>query len=472
MLELSYSRLDDPMMNRMCSKSICILAFMLMALTAIGTACGTFGGASNPPTPTPPADIAAVVQLWSSLSQTTTSPEENTIVEVWNSLSQDFVEKGDLDAYALSQAAIDAMLEVQGDGENKLNPEVLSQVAIEAMLETLGDPYTSYLDPDEYKLYAEDSQGKFQGIGARVDLVDSRLTIIEPLPNTPAERAGIEAGDMILEVDGVSTEGWRLIESVIKIRGPEGTSVRLLIQRQNVPEPVLVEIVRSVIQLDSLRWEMLPGKVAYVGITSFADNTDEILADALKEIKKLDAQGIILDVRNNLGGFLSTTVNVASQFLKDGLVLYSIDGDGDKTDYVVKPGGLAQDIPLVVLVNQFSASGSEVLSGALQDHERAILIGTTTFGKGSVNLPKRLSNGSGLYFTIGRWYSPNGRLIEGDGLEPDIFVRAGCIDDENPQLEITPEPGVQVRVGCTDGEDPQLERALDYLEAQVSATSR
>ena len=437
-------------MNRTLSRPTFLPAMLLLALVAVVAACGPFLVASNPPTATPPADIDAVVQLWSSLSQTTVSPEDNTIVEVWNSLAQDFVEKNDLEVRTLSQAAIDAMLQYQSDTQDQPDPELLAQAAIEAMLDALGDPYTSFLDPDEYELYAENSQGKFEGIGARVDLVDSRLTIIEPIPNTPAERAGIKAGDTILEVDGASTDGWNLIESVIKIRGPESSSVRLLIQHRNAAEPVVIDIVRSVIQLESISWEMLAGKIAYVEISTFADNTDEILADALREIEKQDAQGIILDVRNNLGGLLSTTVNIASQFLKDGLVLYSIDGDGNRVDYKVKPDGMALDIPLVILVNQFSASGSEVLSGALQDHGRAVLIGTTTFGKGSVNLPKRLSNGSGLYFTIGRWYSPNGRLIEGDGLEPDIRVEAGNTDDEHPQLE----------------------RALEYLEAQVAATSR
>ena len=398
----------------------------------------------------PPADIDAVVQLWSSLSQTTPSPEENTIVEVWNNLSQDFVEKDKLDARALSQAAIEAMLEVQENGQDKLDPDVLSQVAIEAMLEVLGDPYTTYLDPDAFTRYVDNSDGKFEGIGAYVDLVDGHITITAPIPDTPAEKAGIQPGDVVLEVDGMSTEGWSLIESIIHIRGPKGTPVHLLVQREDTPDPTLIEIIRGVIQIESVRWEMLPGGIAHLEIITFAENTDEAVADALKEIENQDAQGIILDVRNNLGGLLSTTINMASQFLKDGLVLYSIDGNGNRTDYKVKSGGLALDIPLVVLVNQFSASASEVLSGALQDHERAILIGTSSFGKGSVNLPKSLSDGSGLYFTIGRWYSPNGNLIEGTGLEPDIWVEAGD----------------------TDNKDTQLERALEYLGARIGATSR
>ncbi|MCH7979388.1 MAG: PDZ domain-containing protein [Acidobacteria bacterium] len=200
------------------------------------------------------------------------------------------------------------MLEYQSDSQDKPDPELLAQAAIEAMLDALGDPYTSFLDPDEYALYTEDSQGKFEGIGARVDMVNSRLTIIEPMPNTPAERAGIQPGDVILEVDGASTEGWSLIESVIKIRGPEDSTVRLLIKHQNAVEPVVIEIVRSVIQLESIRWEMLPGEIAYVKLSTFADNTDETLTDTLKEIEGLGAKGMILDLRNNGGGLLSTTV--------------------------------------------------------------------------------------------------------------------------------------------------------------------
>ena len=438
-------------MNHMRSRPTFYLAILLLALTAVGTACGALGVASDPPTPTPPADIEAVVQLWSRLSQTTPTPEENTIVEVWNNLTQDFVEKDDLDASALSRAAIDAMLAVLGDdGQDTLDPDVLSQVAIEAMLQALGDPYTTYFNPDEFTRYLDNSEGKFEGIGAFVDLVDGRITITAPIPDTPAERAGIQPGDVILEVDGMSTEGWSLIESIIHIRGPRGTPVLLLVRREDSPNPTLIEIVRDVIQIESVGWEMLPGNIAYLEISTFADNTDEAVADALKEIEKQGARGIILDVRNNLGGLLSTTVNLASQFLTDGLVLYSVDGDGNRTDYEVKSDGLAPDIPLVVLVNQLSASASEVLSGALQDHERAILIGTSTFGKGSVNLPKRLSDGAGLYFTIGRWYSPDGHLIEGEGLEPDIRVEAGSTDDE----------------------DPQLDRALEYLGAQIGAASR
>jgi carboxyl-terminal processing protease len=435
--------------NRTFSKFTLQLAVILLTLMATGAACTSYI-ADSPATPTPPADIGTVVQLWSSLSQTAVSPENNTIVEVWNILSQDFVGKKSLDTSGISQSAVDAMLEYQNDIDGTPDPELLSQVAIEAMLDDIGDPYTSFLDASEYELYSEDSQGKFEGIGAHVDLINNRITITAPMQDAPAEKAGIEAGDVILEVNGESTEGWNLIEAVLKIRGPEGSTVRLLVQHKNADDPIVIDIVRSVIQLESISWEMLPGDIAYVQIRTFSDNTDEALTDTLKKIDDLEALGIVLDLRNNLGGLLSTTINIASQFLNDGLILYAVDGDGKRTDYKVKPHGIAKEIPLVVLVNQFSASASEVLSGALQDHQRAVLVGRSTFGKGSVNLPKRLNNGSGLYFTIGRWYSPNGRLIEGKGLEPDILVSAATNDNGTPQLD----------------------RALEQLKAQIAITSR
>ena len=435
-------------MHRAIVRVMLLLAVALPASTA--ASCAAFGAASTP-TPTPPADIYAVSEVWEELSNSAASQEDNPILETWSILSGNFIRKDSLDAQAIGQAAIDAMRSEAGDdAQAQPSPDMLRWTAIEAMLDSLEDPYTSFLDPNQYALYIEDSQGTFGGIGAHVEMIGSDITITKPIPDTPAERAGIQPGDVILEVDGESAAGWSLFESVVRIRGPENTPVSLLIRRKGVPEPVLIEVVRAVIRIDSITWEMLPGRIAYVEISTFADNTDEMLADVLLEAEELNARGMVLDLRGNLGGLLSTTVNIASQFLTDGLVLYSVDGDGQRTDYNVKPGGLARDIPLVTLVDEFSASGSEVLSGALRDHGRAILIGDTTFGKGSVNQPHRLSDGSGLYFTVGHWHSPNGHLIEGHGLEPDIRV----------------EPGLE------EGDDPQLERALEHLAAQTAAASR
>lgn len=449
MLEFRYSGPRWPRMNVLRSITEFCFGCFLVVLIFIASACRSAGGINEGPTSTPPPDIQAAIQVFRDLSPTVPSKHEDAIVEVWNSLSRDYIEKDDLDPNFLSKAAIEAMVEAQGSAQGDLNPDVMVQAAVEAMLETLEDPYTSYLDPDEYKRYEENSEGKFEGIGAYVDLIDGRITITAPIPNTPAAKAGIQPGDVILEVNGISTKGWSLIESIIQIRGPKGTKVRLLVQHPDTNGTTLVEITRDVIETTSMHWKILRTGIAYIEISMFAENTDEALTDALQTINKENPAGIILDLRNNLGGLLSTTVNIASHFLEDGLVLYSINGDGDRTDYEVKSGGLAHNTPLVVLINQFSASASEVLSGTLQDHDRAILIGTSTFGKGSVNLPVSLSNGGGLYFTIGRWYSPNGHLIEGDGLEPDITVEASL----------------------RPSEDRQLEAAIEYLSDQINVAS-
>ena len=192
---------------------------------------------------------------------------------------------------------------------------------------------------------------------------------------------------------------------------------------------------------------MTADKYAYLNLRYFYKNSDESLIETIEDISQLGARGIILDLRDNPGGLLTTVVTIASQFLEDGVVVYEVDGYGDRKNWEVESDGVAKDIPMVVLVNQFSASASEVLSGALQDHERALVVGTTTYGKGSVSRLKPLSDGGGLYYTYGRWYTPNGRLIEGNGLEPDVVVPQG--------------PGVQG--------DQQLEKALELLGKLVSS---
>ena len=433
-------------------RPVLLITAAVLALAVVLAACAS----PAEPSPTPPAGIADVVAVWEELSGGDRSAEHNTIVEVWNTLSGGFVEKELLDAGVMGAAAIEAM-KAEAETIDQPDPEHLSLVAVEAMLDVLDDPYTTFLTPAEFALYTQDSEGKFGGIGATVSLEDERITITAPLPGTPAEHAGIMPGDVILEVDGESTEGWTVFDSVIRIRGPEGTTVRLLVLHEGAEEPVEIEIVRATIQLTSVEWELLPDGIAHVEISSFSANTDEQVIGIIEEARELGAGAMVIDLRDNPGGLLSTTVNIASQFLQDGLVLYSVDGNDHRVDYAVKPDGIAPDIPLVVLVNERSASGSEVLAGALRDHDRAILIGDTTFGKGSVNLPQGLADGSGLYYTIGRWYSPDGHLIEGDGLTPDIEV-------EQPSE-------IEVELGLVEDRDLQLERAVEHLLSQEAAAA-
>jgi len=348
--------------------------------------------------------------------------EFNALGETWELLSEDYVNKDALD------------------------PEELSRGAIEGMLEALGDPYTSYLE--SYQVAWSDLEGSFEGIGAIVSMEDGELTVVSPIAGGPAERQGVRAGDKILEVDGEPTSEMNLMEAVLKVRGDKGTTVTLLILHQGETTPVAIEIVREEIKLDSVYLDMLADDIAHIRITHFAERTPVELTSALNSALQSDAWGIILDLRGNPGGLLDVVVDVADEFLDGGIILYAADGEGDIIeDFPASSGGLATDLPLIVLVDGGSASGSEVLAGALRDHERATLIGTITYGKGSVNILHELSDGSALYVTTARWLTPDLHLIEGVGLTPDI------------EVEITAED-------IASGQDTQLESAIEYLQAQ------
>ena len=319
----------------------------------------------------------------------------DSIAEAWDIIINDYVEK------------------------DRLDTSILSQGAIKGMVEALDDPYTAYLDAEAYQMSLSDLEGKFEGIGAYVGVnEDKQIMIIAPIADSPAAKAGIKAGDIILEINGEPTLEISLTEAVLYIRGPKDTSVRLLILHQSETEPEEIEIVRAEIEVPSVYFEM-KGDIAYINITYFSERTNEELSSVLESITQEAATGIILDLRSNPGGFLQTVVDVASRFLKEGVVVDVVDNQGRQTTSTVKPKGATTDLPLVVLVDSYSASGSEVLAGALQDYDRATIAGTKTYGKGSVNILYQLEDGSGLYITIARWLTPNGRLIEGEGIDPD-----------------------------------------------------
>lgn len=347
------------------------------------------------------------------------------VTEVWDVLQRDYVEK------------------------NKLDSQKLSEGAVRGMLEALNDPYTAYIDPNSFRVDQESLRGSFEGIGAVVAIRDGQLMIVAPFTASPAEKAGIRPGDAILAINGQPTKSLNLQEAVLKIRGPVGTSVKLTIRHADQKELLDVEIVRASVRIETVTLSVSDDKLAVLKISQFNQRTDQEVKAALEEAKGKGVKGIIIDLRNNPGGLLDVTVNVTSQFLKGGLVLYEVDNQGRRTDWPVRTGGLAITTPMVVLVNQYSASGSEVMAGAIQADRRAPLIGVKTFGKGSVNIIRTLSDGGGLYVTHGRWFTPTGNLIEGKGLEPDIEVPL-------PQGANETSP------------DTQMQKARAILEQQVA----
>jgi carboxyl-terminal processing protease len=333
--------------------------------------------------------------------------------------------------------------------KDKIDQEALSDGAIKGMIDALHDPYTTYFDASEYKEFTQTIiEGEYGGIGAVITIKDGNLTVLYTIEGTPAEKGGIKPMDKILEVDGKSTEGLSLDEAVLEVQGKAGTQVTLLVLHQGEENPLTIVMTREEIKVASVHTNVLPDNIAYIKVISFSTRTGAEMASALNEMLAKGVVGIILDLRDNPGGTLDAAVSVASQFIKDGNVLYALDSNGQKETYAVKAGGLATDLPLAVLANSNSASSSEVVAGALQDHERGVLIGTKTFGKGSVNHFRQLSDGSAIYITIGRWYTPNGRQIEGNGLTPDIVV-------ERTQQAIE------------QGKDPQLDRAIEYIKSQL-----
>ncbi len=328
----------------------------------------------------------------------------------------------------------------------------LMQGAIRGMMDALGDKQTFYMSPELYKNETSSLQGQYEGIGAYVDTDGEYLTIVSPIAGSPAEAAGLKPGDKVIAIDGVDMTGVAPEQARLKVLGPEGTKVTLTISREGTSEPLQFVITRAQITIHSAEGKMLENGIAYIDINTFGERTTQELRDTLGTLMKQNPQGIIIDLRNNPGGYLNTAVEVASEFIDKGVILYEQYGNGKRDEYKALGNGRATDIPIVVLINEGSASASEILAGALQDYGRAKLVGVKSYGKGSVQVWQPLSNDQGAArVTIAKWLTPKERAIDHVGLMPDVFVKMTEKD-------------------FSAGLDPQLDAAVKTLLAVVNGT--
>ena len=320
--------------------------------------------------------------------------------------------------------------------------------SLQGMVDAVKDPYTSFMDPSETRSFQDTMSGTFEGIGAEVGIRDGVLTIIAPLEGSPAERSGLKPGDKVLSVNGSSTEKMSLDEAVYRIRGEKGTEVVLSVGREGVEEIKDITITRGVIELESVKTEIRDDGIFVIEISHFNSDTISSFRRAVSEIKEKDPEGIILDLRNNAGGYLDTSIEVASAWIEDGPVVIEELGSQQRKEYSARGRAELKDIPTVVLVNKGSASASEIVAGALQDYEKGVVVGEQTFGKGSVQSLVPMKDGSSVKVTVARWLTPKGNSISEHGVTP------------NEKVEFTLED-------YEEGRTPQRDRAIEILKKMI-----
>lgn len=329
------------------------------------------------------------------------------------------------------------------DGEQQLYG------AIKGMVESLDDPFTVFMDPGETQDFQDSLEGTLQGIGAELTVKNDNLTVIAPLKGSPAEQAGLKAGDIIYLIDSKLVTDMTLFEAIMNIRGEEGTTVTLTVLRNGLTDPIIIEIERAKIDIPSveLSYHGDENEIAYISIYQFNDNTEAEFDEAVQELLLTEVDGLILDVRYNGGGYLDIAVDILSDFLegKQKAVVTKHRYETDNEVFYTNASSRLAEVPLVVLVNEGSASAAEILAGAIQDYERGLIMGEPTFGKGSVQVVELLEDGSSLRYTIAKWYTPNDRSIDDIGIVPDTFVDLTDEDIENDT-------------------DSQLDAAVEYLQ--------
>jgi len=340
--------------------------------------------------------------------------------DVWDELDELYVDKG------------------------KLNEKKMFYGAIHGLVSSLGDPYTVFMEPKIAKEFNDDLAGSFEGIGAEIGIKNDILTIIAPLPDMPAEKAGLKAGDKVLAINGTTTMGISIDTAVNRIRGPKGTDVVLSIARENQEGLKDITITRGTIIVKSIRTEMKDNKIFVIKISNFNNDTKNLFDQAVKKVILENPNGLIIDLRNNPGGYLDTAIEISSKWIEDGIIVSEKFSNDTKDDHLARGKARLKDYRTIVLVNQGSASASEIVSGALQDYCKAIILGKKTFGKGSVQTLNNLKDGSSIKITVAKWLTPKGRSINDEGIEPDEIVDL-TIEDYNENI------------------DPQMDRALEIL---------
>jgi len=317
--------------------------------------------------------------------------------------------------------------------------------SLEGMVKAIDDPYTSFLDPELSKRFNDDLSGSFEGIGAEIGIRDDVLTIIAPINGMPAQEAGLKSGDKVLSIDGKSTAGISIDKAVDTIRGKKGTDVTLTIYREGLDETKDITINRGIITIESVKTEMLENQIMLISISNFNEDTEAMFSKAIKEAKSKEVKGIILDLRNNPGGFLDSAIEIASEWVETGPVVLEKFDENNITKYQARGLARLQDYKTVVLLNQGSASASEIVAGALQDYDEAIIVGEQSYGKGSVQSLEPFSDGSSLKVSVAKWLTPQGESISEKGITPDIEVEHTIEDFENDR-------------------DPQLEKAIEIIK--------
>jgi len=408
---------------------------------------------------------------------------------VINNGDQD-ISAGTKEAYKNIEVLSEVLHKIERNYVEDTDPQDVLYGAIKGMVRTL-DPHSFFMSPEEYKELMVETKGKFSGVGIEITIRNHVLTVVSPIEGTPAFKAGIKAGDQIIMIGDKSSKELSIMDAVKLIRGPKGSKIKLTIRRKEIEKPIDFMITRDVIPIKSVRSFSLPFDIGYIRISNFQSNTSKELSKALEDMEdKKELKGLILDLRNNPGGLLSQAVKVADKFLDSGLIVSIKGRDKKEEESVAHKNGKPRKYPMIALVNEGSASASEIVAGALQDNKRALILGSTTFGKGSVQTLFPLSDGSGLRLTTAIYYTPSGRSIQAKGIEPDIkvafippkekaepkkpaFIRErdlkGHIKKEIPDLKENKKSGAvpdeESRIQTRIDNDNQLRRAIQILRS-------